>query len=137
MKPYRVEKVTALLVDEISNIIMKDMKDPKLKGIISISRLELSADMRYAKVYVSVYDGEASNVVEVLNKASHYIRGLLIHRLKLRYVPELRFIEDKGFEEYYRISQLLGSEGAREDRKEGEDKEDLYREIFGGENEGD
>ncbi len=98
MSYYRHARVKELLLKEISEIIMRELKDPRINGIISVSRVELTPDMRYAKIYISVYNGSAQKVLTALKGASSFIRGLLIQRLRMRYVPQLAFYEDRGFE---------------------------------------
>ena len=108
MKPYRHEKIRNFLIHELSDIIQRDLKDPSLsKGIISVSEVSLSADLRYADILISVYEGEPDKVLKTLEKAKGYIRGLLSRRSRMRIVPELRFKLDQRLDMYYRIEELL------------------------------
>ena len=118
MKPYRYEKVRNFLLQELTEILRNDLKDPSLSvGIISITDVKLSPDMRYADVYVSVYDSAYSpeEVISALKRAKGYIRGLLSRRSRMRIVPELRFKVDNSLEMYYRIEEIL--ERDRESRE--------------------
>ncbi len=95
----RVEKVTQALKKEISNIIHEELKDPRV-GFVTVTRLEMSRDLRWARIYYSVLgdSGEKENTKVALENASGFIRKQIGQRLKLRLVPEIVFKEDKSIE---------------------------------------
>lgn len=106
----RVERVNDLLRDEISAIVHRELKDPRLGGMISITEVEISPDYHYAKVFVSVLGSEEehASTLTALNTAASFIRRELRTRLKsLRHVPELNFKLDRSIENGARISALL------------------------------
>ncbi len=109
MAGHRVERVAAQLREEISAIIMRDLKDPRI-GMVSITEVKLTPDLRSAIVRVSVV-GESEGqqaAVAGLDHARGFIRKELGSRLSnLRFAPELRFELDEGIAYSVRVSQLL------------------------------
>jgi ribosome-binding factor A len=106
---HRVERVAAQLRQEISAIIIRDLKDPRVE-MASITEVKLSPDLRNATVKVSVV-GEPENqraAIDGLQHAKGFIRRELGTRLtNLRFAPELRFQLDEGIAYSVRVSQLL------------------------------
>ena len=94
-------------------MVARDMKDPRL-GFITVTRVELTADLRYARVYVSALgegkDGGAS--LDVLKKASGFVRREIGRRLRVRLTPEIDFRHDPGLEATDRVARLLADEHA-------------------------
>src|SRR5581483_1236669 len=93
----RSERVNELMREEISSIVQRELKDPRLGGLISITQVESSPDFRHARVFVSVMGTEEQqkSSLTALNAAASYMRRELRSRLEsLRYVPELVFKED-------------------------------------------
>ncbi len=106
----RIERVNSLLKKEISFIVEREMKDPRL-GFITITHVECSKDLRHAKVYFNFHTSEETSVVEIiLNRANGYIQGKLGERIRLRYTPKLEFIYDDTLERMERIDRLLKEE---------------------------
>jgi ribosome-binding factor A len=108
MSSRRQQQVADLLRDEVSEIIQRQMNDPRL-GFVSITRVEMSPDVRYAKLFVSVYasEEEQREALHVLNRATGFIRHELAPRLKLRQLPELTFRLDHSMEHAERVQRLL------------------------------
>lgn len=104
----RVERVAQALKEEISNIIHDELKDPRI-GFVTVTRVELTQDLRYAKIFFSVLgsEKEQKDTQEALESAAGFIRRLIAHRVKLRLVPEVRFIQDKSCEYSIHIQQEL------------------------------
>lgn len=107
MSTRRIARVNDLIRKEISELLMHDVRDPRLSGLLSITEVQTSADLRHARVYVSVMgsEEEKSQVEEGLAAASGYLRRGLGERITLRYIPELHFQRDDSIE---RGSRLLG-----------------------------
>jgi ribosome-binding factor A len=108
MRSYsRTERLNRLIKEEIGFII-KYLKDPRI-GFLTVLDVELSKDLSIARVYVSVYgDTDVKNkTMEALESAAGFIRGELAVRVRLRSIPELRFIYDKSEEIRDRIFSLL------------------------------
>jgi len=104
----RADRVSDELQRELSDIILRRMKDPRI-GYVTITGVEVSKDIRYAKVYVSVLgDAEArATTMDGLARATGFIRTELGRRVRLRYVPEILFRYDESIEQGTRIDQLL------------------------------
>ena len=97
MRQYkRSARFNRLIQEEISDVLRTRLKDPRV-GFVSITRVEATEDLRSAKVYVSIFEeSHAEETMEVLEKASGFIRRELLPRLNLRRVPALRFILDRN-----------------------------------------
>jgi len=107
-KVARYEKVAESLKKEISYIIRDELRDPRL-GFITITRVELTPDLRYAKVFFSVLGKEEDykKTKEALDSALGFIRRLVAQRINLRFVPEIAFREDRSSEYSIKIQEIL------------------------------
>ena len=108
MSIQRSERVQEALRQEISRIVHGELKDPRL-GFITITGVQLTRDLRYAKVYFSVL-GEAKDrslALKGLNNAKGYIKGLIADRINLRFTPEIDFRIDEFFDEARKIRSVL------------------------------
>lgn len=111
--PKRVDRINGLLRQEISELLSRGIKDPRLNGIITITQVQTSSDLRSARVFVSVMgdqDAKAS-AMEGLRSAATFLRRELRDRLSLRYVPFMTFILDSTIEEADRLLTVLNSLG--------------------------
>ncbi|HCZ06217.1 MAG: ribosome-binding factor [Thermotogota bacterium] len=109
MSTYRKAMIESEMAKLLSSIIF-EMKDPRLSGkMISVTRVELSNDKRYADVYISVFgsDEEKKEVFEALEHALGFLRTQVSRNLRLRVAPEIRLREDKGIEASVKIHKLL------------------------------
>lgn len=106
----RADRVAQELQKEIAVILQREVKDPRI-GMVTVSDVEISRDLAYAKVFVTfLFDNDESAVergLEGLNKASGYIRTLVGKAMRLRIVPELRFVYDQSLVEGMRMSNLV------------------------------
>jgi ribosome-binding factor A len=104
----RREKVADLLRDEVSQIIQREMSDPRL-GFVSITRVELSPDLKYARMYISVMgsEEERADSLVALNNASGFIRRQLAPRLRMRVIPEVSFRLDRSMEHAENVARIL------------------------------
>lgn len=105
----RNERVRKTLMKEISDILLKEIKDPKISGLISITDVEVSHDNSYAKVFYSVLssDDKKEEIVEAIKKNTPKIRYEVGKRVRLRLTPELNFILDESLERGARITDLI------------------------------
>ncbi len=105
----RNERVRKTLMKEISDIILKDINDPKLTGFISVTDVEVSHDNSYAKVFYSFLGDKdkKDEVQEIIKKNTPKIRYEIGKRVRLRLTPELNFILDDSIERGARISNLI------------------------------
>lgn len=104
----RPERVQEALRQEISLIVQTEIKDPRL-GFITITKVDLTKDLRYARVYFSVLgkNADKNKALKGLNSAKGYIKGLVADRIKLRFMPEISFKIDDTLEHTQHIYELL------------------------------
>ena len=104
----RTERLNDQIRMEIADILMTKVKDPRV-GFVTVTSVEVSPDLRYAKVFVSILTALAPSekTMEGLTKAAPFIRGELGRRLHIRYIPELTFQLDRSAEETDRVLKLL------------------------------
>lgn len=105
----RVDRIRKALIKEVSDIIQRHIKDPRISGIVSVTDVEVSSDYKYAKVYVSVYgtDEQKEQTMEALEDSTSYVRGEVGKRIRLRHTPEIEFRRDDSFERGQRITDLI------------------------------
>ncbi len=111
MAGYKINRVTSDMRLCLSELL-REVKDPRVSRMLSIVKLDVSGDMSYATVYVSAIEGteKTAESVKALNKsAAGYLRRELGSRLKLRKVPELRFVADNSIENSAHISKIIES----------------------------
>lgn len=104
----RVDRVKETLKRELSDILRQEVKDPRL-GFLTITDLEMSVDMRYATVFVSVYGNkrQQEETLTGLTSAAKYIRREIGQRVRLRYTPEIRFKLDTSAARVDKLSRLF------------------------------
>lgn len=104
----RMDKINEELKKELSIIIDNNLKNPHITGMISVTKVKTSPDLRYAKVYISLLN--CKNVKETLDglkSASGFMRSEIARRINLRYTPELRFEIDDSMEYGAKIDSIL------------------------------
>ena len=102
----RSERVGDQIRMEIAEILMTKVKDPRI-GFVTVTAVEISDDLRNAKVFVSVLGSDVGRTFEGLDAARPFIRSELGRRLKLRFVPELSFREDHTADEAAKLYKLM------------------------------
>ncbi|MBI3599296.1 MAG: 30S ribosome-binding factor RbfA [Nitrospinae bacterium] len=115
MRFKRSDRVGGVILEEISRMIMRELKDPRI-GFTTLTRIELSDDIRNAKVFVSVMGGETEkkNTMKALESASGFIKRELWKNLRLKNIPDIIFKLDTSMEHSEKISRIL-DELKRED----------------------
>lgn len=108
MQGKRLDRVNQLIKEEISTLLQRELKDPRL-GFVTVTEVDASRDLRTAKVFVSVLGDEAqwARSLAALGSARGFIRNWLRQHLDLRITPELDFRPDRSFEHAARIQALL------------------------------
>ena len=114
MAGYKINRVTSDVKIALSELL-REVKDPRVSKLLSIVKVDISGDLSYATIYVSAIEGYETTVasVKALKGASGYLRRELGSRLKLRKVPELRFIADDSINISANISRII--ENIKED----------------------
>lgn len=107
MPNNRMGRINEEIQRELATLI-PTVKDPRVTGMISVTRVDATRDLRYARVYVSMLDkSSAKEVVRGLKSAAGYLRREVGHALDLRYTPELIFIEDDSIDRGAHILEML------------------------------
>ncbi len=106
---HRIEQVNSLIRQEISQLLQRQVKDPRLGNFIAVTEVSTSADLKHAKVFVSCLGSreEKQETLSVLTSASGFLRRELAKRLKLRYIPVLNFQWDDSIERGDHLMQLI------------------------------
>ena len=129
MPANKIERIN----EDIQRVLsthLRNIKDPRVKqGMISVTAVDTTSDLRYAKVFLSVYGLESEkNFFSGLKSASGYLRRELGNSLNLRYTPELQFELDKSIERGAKISSILNSldipENSEQEESYGDDNND-------------
>ncbi|MFP5284282.1 MAG: 30S ribosome-binding factor RbfA [Thermoanaerobaculia bacterium] len=112
----RSDRVGDLIRAELSDLLLREVKDPRVK-LASITAVDVTSDLRRAVVKVSALGEEEQRMetVEALRHARGFLRTELAHRLRLRVTPELQFELDRGAEHSQRISDILESLHGRDE----------------------
>lgn len=109
MSSKRLGRISEEIKKIISNLIRNQLKDPRIAPMTSIVDVSVTRDMRYAKVYVSVYgtDKERNNTIAALQKAAGFVRKEVGKKIKLKYIPEIEFHSDSSIENGIYMNQLI------------------------------
>jgi ribosome-binding factor A len=117
MGEYRLAKLGEQIREEIASLIAtQKIKDPRVSTFLSINRVDVVADLAYAKVYVSSFlpEGQINKGVAGLNSAAGFIQSTIAKKLTIRKFPKLTFIADnsikEGFEMVHKLNQLQAEE---------------------------
>jgi ribosome-binding factor A len=103
----RIERVNSLIMQEVSLVLERDINDPRL-GFVTITRAEVSSDLRRAKVFFTVHsEANITPTLEVLNHARGFIQRVIGERISLRYTPKLTFFYDDTLERFERLENIL------------------------------
>jgi len=106
---HRIERVNSLIRQEISELLQRQVKDPRLGNLITVTGVSTSPDLKYAKIFVSCLDseGKKQETLNALASASGFFRSELFKRLRLRHTPELSFQWDDSIERGSHLLQLI------------------------------
>ncbi len=106
---HRIEKINQLLRREISELLQRQVKDPRLGDFIAVTEVMTSPDLKYARVYVSRIgtEEEKQEILKTLNAAANFFRKELTQSLRLKRVPELSFHWDDSIERGDRLMRLI------------------------------
>ncbi|HOM01216.1 MAG TPA: 30S ribosome-binding factor RbfA [Acetivibrio sp.] len=112
----RIERISEEIKREMSGIIQNELKDPRLPKLISITHVNVTKDLRYAKAYVSVLgsEEEKANALEGLKSAAGFIRREIGRRVQIRYTPEIHFELDNSIEQGAYITKLINETSAQD-----------------------
>lgn len=101
------ERLASIFAKEITNIINFDLKNPSVT-MVSVTRVTVSKDLNFSKIYVSIIDQKAKHsAIEALNKSKGFIKSELAKRLSIRKIPDLLFIYDDTLDKAQRIEDII------------------------------
>ena len=121
----RTDRISEEVKREVSFIIQNELKDPRIAKMISVTAADVTRDLRYARVYVSVLgdENEKRDAIEGLRSAAGFIRREIWRRIQLRYTPEIIFELDDSIEHGVYINKLI-NETLQGDRRETDAEKD-------------
>jgi ribosome-binding factor A len=114
MDPIRINRVASMMKDELSLLINRELKDPRVP-FVTVTNVELTRDVKQATVYISIVSIDQTytdpdltkQVLEALRDAKGFLRKQLAGIMQLRSIPDLLFKEDKGLENTLRVNEIL------------------------------
>ena len=106
---HRIERVNTEIRKQISQLIQRHLRDPRIDPFLTVTAVETSPDLKFARVYVSSISGQeqAPESIEALKKAAGFLRSELAKQIRLRYMPELSFQWDNSIEHGDKILRIL------------------------------
>ncbi|MFZ7104643.1 MAG: 30S ribosome-binding factor RbfA [Peptococcaceae bacterium] len=121
----RNNRVAEEIKRELAQIIRTELKDPRVKGLISITNVKVTGDMRYAEIFISHFGNkeEHKDVLLAIKKAAGFLRTELGKRIRFRFTPELLFKFDESMEHGARISAILSEIKNNQEDSDGADTE--------------
>ena len=116
MSYQRIDRISEEVRREVDAIIREEVHDPRVSGTYSVTRAEVTGDLRYAKIYISVLeDDKREGLMDALKHAGGFIRRSLGKRMIIRYTPELIFVSDKNIEYGVHIAKVLADAAVTEE----------------------
>lgn len=109
MAVNRTDRLNSLLKEVISEVIRKDVRNPHVNELVTVTRVQISKDLHYAKVYISVIgpDIAKAETIDALKSAAGFIAVQASQKVVMRYFPELTFKLDDSVDKHMRIEELL------------------------------
>lgn len=105
---FRTDRISEEVRREVDKIIREEISDPRVGGMFSVTRADVTRDLRYAKIYVSIYEEDKRKPMMVaLKKAAGFVRFHLGKRMDLRYTPEILFELDNNIEYGVHIASVI------------------------------
>lgn len=124
MEFSRSDRVAEEIKRVTSEIIATELKDPRIKGLVSVTGVDVTKDLRNAKIYVSIFGDESTKQesFEGLKSAEQFVRREIGKRVVIKYLPEITFILDESIENGFRIDKLLEEVKKQDETKNDERK---------------
>ena len=119
-------RINSEVMREVSQIIRTELKDPRVNMMTSVTDVNVTTDLKYCTVYISVLGSEEESVktLEGLRKAGGFIRYELAHRLNLRNTPELKFVIDNSLEYGMKMDKLIDEVISKETKQHTKESDD-------------
>ena len=105
----RTDRVNALLREELSELLRDELHDPRIGGMLTVTHVDVSPDLKHASAFVSVLGSEAERdaTMRALQHARPFLRRELSKRLTLRYTPDVEFVSDRSLEDAQRMTDVM------------------------------
>ncbi len=103
----RTDRIAEEIKKVISEMIQNELKDPRVKGLISITKVMLTKDLKFCKIYVSVMGADKEEVLQGIKSGAGYMRKELGNRVQIRILPELQFVIDDSIEYGAHIDKVI------------------------------
>lgn len=103
----RTDRIAEMLQRKLSVLIKEEIKDPRMPSFVTISGVEVTKDLAYAKVYFTVFNHDVEETAEILNDSAGFLRASLARSVTLRTVPQLTFIYDASLVYGQNLSNLI------------------------------
>ena len=112
----RIDRINELLKEEISSLLSHETKDPRLRGLFSLTHVETSADLRHARVFVSVMGSreDKERVLSGLNSATGFVQHQLGGKLSFKHIPHLSFVLDESMDKANEVLRLMDQLASKE-----------------------
>ena len=126
MPSRRQEKVARIVKEAISDAIANHLSDPRITGFVSVTRVELAADLRSADIYLSIFGANQTDQKKTFLAITHAksrIQSLLADRLQSKFCPVLRFCSDEKFKKTMEIIKLINETASRQTQEDSADQE--------------
>ncbi|MDN3504910.1 MAG: 30S ribosome-binding factor RbfA [Rhabdochlamydiaceae bacterium] len=109
MSSRRCDRLNSLLKEVISEVVFRDVKNPNISELLTITKVDISKDLHHAKVYVSVIGDEKEKklTLTTLNQAAGFIGSSSSKKVTMRFFPHLKFILDESVDKHMRIDSIL------------------------------
>lgn len=126
MSIQRTDKLNSLLKTVLAEVIRRDVSHPLVNQFVTVSRVEISKDLRHAKVYISLYGTEADkkNTLQALESAAGFIAVTASKKVVMRFFPELTFRIDDTVDKHMRIEELLREIHQKDSQRQKESTKD-------------
>lgn len=122
MANFRIDKISEETRKEVDRIIREELNDPRIRGTYTVTRADVTRDLRHGKIYVSVLEDEyAEPLIEALQSAAGFIRMHLGKALQVHYTPELTFVRDQNIAYGIHIAQVLKQVLPEKEKQDEED----------------
>lgn len=125
MAVKRTDRLNSLLKEVISEVIRKEVRNPHVNELLTVTRVQITPDLRHAKVYISVIGDETDKIatLEALNSAAGFIAVQSSRKVVMRYFPELKFKLDDSVEKHMRIEEIMKALASEREKRKPDDDE--------------
>ncbi len=102
-----MERVNEEIKRVLGYCIQNELKDPRIKGLLTVTRVETTQDFKYAKVYLSIFDKNKQDIFEILKKSVGEMKRAISQNVKIRFVPDINLKLDNSIEYSFHIDEIL------------------------------